>query len=97
MKNKAFSTHVIEEINHDGFHMTFANGCTISVMFGKHSYCDAGQTTAEVAVWNKKGEWMIFDWKQKDWTIIPEGSDVMSHCSPEEVAMYMETLSTFIE
>ena len=32
--NKAFSTHVDKEIDHDGFHMTFANGCTISVMFG---------------------------------------------------------------
>lgn len=93
--NKAFSTTQIPELNHDGFHMTFRNRCTISVQFGKHSYSDEGQTTAEVAAWNEKGEWMTFDWKQRDWIIIPEGSDVMSHCSPEKVALYMETLSMF--
>ena len=97
MSDKAFSLTSIPEIEHEGFHMTFKNGCTISVQFGKHNYCDEGKTTAEVAAWNKKGDWMLFDWKEKDWTLIPDGSEVMSRCSPEEVAMYMETLSTFID
>jgi hypothetical protein len=33
----------------EGIQMTFSNGCTISVIFGKYTYSDEGQTTAEVA------------------------------------------------
>ena len=43
---------------HHGFQMTFANGCTISVQFAKGSYCDLGETTAEVAAWNSNLDWM---------------------------------------
>ena len=38
---------------HHGFQMDFANGCTISVQFSKGNYCDQGETTAEVAVFDK--------------------------------------------
>ena len=37
MKKKAFKT-TTEKGFHDGFQMTFENGCTISVQFGKFSY-----------------------------------------------------------
>jgi hypothetical protein len=89
--NKAFSTHVNEEIDHDGFHMTFANGCTISVMFGKHSYSDQGETTAEVAVWDKDGNWYLLNEEDNHMSLlkVPEYSDVMGHCTSNMVAHIM--------
>jgi len=60
MKNKAFKT-TVELGYHDGFQMTFENGCTISVQFSKHTYSDEGQTTAEVAAWDNQGNWLMFD------------------------------------
>ena len=47
--SKAFSTQTNETYDQDGFQITFANGCTISVVFGKYTYSDSGETTAEVA------------------------------------------------
>ena len=91
--NKAFSTHVDKEIDHDGFHMTFANGCTISVMFGKFSYGDQGQTTAEVAAWNSNGDWMF--WNGDNWVVLTDGAaDVMSYQTADEVANLIYSLKS---
>ena len=89
--NKAFSTHVNKEIDHDGFHMTFANGCTISVMFGKHSYSNQGETTAEVAIWDKDGDWYILNEDDNHNSLIkyPDGTEVIGHCTSNMVAHIM--------
>ena len=91
MKNKAFSTHVEKELNHDGFHMTFDNGATVSVMFGKHTYSDQGETTAEVAVWDKDGDWYILNEEDNHNSLIKvnSGSDVIGHCTSNMVAHIM--------
>jgi len=88
---KAFSTHVEEDINHNGFHMTFANGCTISVMFGKYNYCDSGETTAEVAIWDTDDNWYILNEEDNHMSLIkvPGGSDVIGHCTSDLVAFIM--------
>ena len=96
--SKAFTTHVDKEINHDGFHMTFNNGCTISVMFGKYTFSDGGETTAEVAAWNGDGDWMLF---QEDrlpfdqWTVLSNEIEVMSRQTADEVANLIFTLSKY--
>lgn len=97
--SKAFTTHVDKEMNHDGFQMTFSNGCTISVMFGKYTFSDHGETTAEVAAWNNDGNWMLF---QEDnlpslqWIILPENtSEVMPRQTTDEVANLIYTLSKY--
>ena len=90
MKNKAFRTTVKEGYN-DGFQMTFENGCTISVQFSKHTYSDAGETTAEVAAWDSQDKWLMFD--EDKWVEIADGSDVMSHQSADDVAKLIYTLS----
>jgi hypothetical protein len=90
MKNKAFKTMVERGFN-DGFQMTFENGCTISIQFGKHTYSDQGQTTAEVAAWDNKGTWFMF--YDEKWNEIPEGSDTMNYTSAGEVAKLIYTLS----
>ena len=90
MKSKAFKTTVERGYN-DGFQMTFENGCTISVQFSKHTYSDAGETTAEVAAWDTEGNWLMFDGEK--WVEIPEGSDVMARQSSGDVAKLIYTLS----
>lgn len=97
--SKAFTTQVDKEINHDGFQMTFSNGCTISVIFGKHTYSDGGETTAEVAAWNSDGNWMLF---QEDrlpfdqWIVLPENKvEVMPRQTADEVANLISTLSQY--
>lgn len=88
---KAFSTHVEKDINHNGFHMTFDNGVTVSVMFGKYNYCDQGETTAEVAVWDQNDDWYIFNEEDNHNSLIKvdSGSDVIGHCTSNLVASIM--------
>ena len=93
MKEKAFETKVDKEWNKDGFQMTFANGCTISVVFGKYTYSDNGETTAEVAAWHSNGNWMYH--QEGDWIEIPDSSDVMTHKTADEVAKLIYTLSQY--
>jgi hypothetical protein len=87
---KAFRT-TIEIGYHDGFQMTFENGCTISIQFGKHTYSDGGKTTAEVAAWDNQGNWLIFDGDK--WTEIEHNSDVIPRQTAGEVAKLIYTLS----
>ena len=59
-----------------GFHLTFANGYTVSVQFGPANYCDnydrrigkdevecgsEGSTTAECAVWGSNGDMLQYE------------------------------------
>jgi hypothetical protein len=99
MKEKAFETKVDKEYDKDGFQITFANGCTISVVFGKYTYSDNGETTAEVAAWNNaSGKWMIF---QEDrlpfdqWIELDNDTEVMSRQTADEVAKLIYTLSQY--
>jgi hypothetical protein len=97
--SKAFSTQVDKEINHDGFKVTFSNGCTISVIFGKYTFSDGGETTAEVAAWNNvSGKWMIFQGDRlpfDQWIELDNDTEVMSRQTAEEVANLIYTLSKY--
>jgi hypothetical protein len=90
MRNKAFKT-TNEYGYHDGFQITFENGCTISVQFGPHTYSDQGKTTAEVAAWDNQDNWLMFDGEK--WSEVEEGSDVMALQSASDVAKLIYTLS----
>jgi hypothetical protein len=76
---------------HHGFQVMFNNKCTISVQFSKGTYCDQGETTAEVAAWDGDGKWMMF--QDDKWTTLEEDTDVMPRTTPDEVAKMMFTLS----
>lgn len=96
--SKAFSTQVDKEFNHEGFQMTFGNGCTISVVFGKYTFSDNGETTAEVAAWNSDGNWMVYDEDRlpfDQWIVLEDGTEVMSHQTADEVANLIFTLSRY--
>jgi hypothetical protein len=76
---------------HHGFQMTFDNGCTISVQFSKFNYSDQGETTAEVAAWNGKGDWMM--WNEDNWNVLTNGdTDVMPRQTTDDVAMLISEL-----
>ena len=88
---RAFTTNAIKDTYHDGFHMTFDNGVTVSVQFGKHNYCDQGETTDEVAVWDQNDDWYIFNEEDNHNSLIKvdSGSDVIGHCTSNMVASIM--------
>jgi|688.fasta_scaffold929499_2 hypothetical protein len=68
---------------HNGFHITFKNGCTVSVQFGKGNYSDGGETTAEVAAWDQDGKWIK----------LSNTDDVRGWCSPDEVLEIMNQVA----
>lgn len=87
---KAFKTVVDKEMERDGFQIKFTNGCTISVVFGKYTYSDRGETTAEIAAWNEEGHWMVF--QDGKWIVVKTGNEVIPRQTPEQVAEMMNEL-----
>lgn len=83
MTNPGFST--MKTSFNDGFHMTFENGWTISVQFGKSNYIadrehDGHSINAEIAAWGPDGEWYYF----------PDSNDqVLGWQSPNQVLEWM--------
>ena len=59
-----------------GFFIRFNNGYEVSVQFGTYNYSDNGKTTAEVAVFDPKGELVK----------LGEHDDVLGRVTPERVA-----------
>ena len=68
----------------NGFHITFENGCTVSVQFHKSNYSDGGETTAEVAAWDQNGNWIKLN----------DADDVCGWCSPDEVLDIMNKVAS---
>lgn len=73
-----------------GFHITFANGYTASVQWGKGNYCDNRygkdgdpSETAECAAWNPKGDWV----KGVD-------DDVFPNQSPADVLAFLNRIAS---
>ena len=57
--------------NYEGFTIAFTNGWTVSVQFGKHTYCNRrhdedDKSTAEIAAYTTNGNWFDFDDQHKD-------------------------------
>jgi hypothetical protein len=67
----------------NGFHITFENGYTISVQFGKGNYSDQGKTTAEVAAWDPDGEWVK----------LSDTDEIIGWCTPNEVLEIMNQIA----
>jgi hypothetical protein len=64
--------------------MTFKNGYTMSVQFGKTNYSDGGVTTAEIAAWGPDGQWLK----------LSDHDDVRGWCSPDEVLEVMNMVAS---
>ncbi len=81
-----------------GYHVTFANGWTVSVQWGYGNYCEnrsmdryntgqpvAPSSTAEIAAW-----------KGKTWHYFANNEKVDGWKTPEEVAAFMVEVSKFV-
>jgi len=68
-----------------GFRITFNNGYTVSVQFGRSTYSDQGETTAEVVAWGPELE--------HNWIKLGEDNEVKGHCSPEDVLGIMNMVA----
>lgn len=82
-----------------GFQMKFENGWTVSVMFGCMNYCNNRYSyghdfnrsvsnecvNAEVAAWDKNGNWYWFD----------EHQNVKGWVAPDEVADFIQQVKNF--
>ena len=89
---RAFNLIAEKQFNREGFQLTFENGNTISVMWGDGTYSDRGQTTAEVAAWNKNGNWMV--WNEDKWITLGDyETEVMPRITSNQLAELMATLS----
>lgn len=71
----------------NGFTMTFENGWTISVQFGRANYASivgGVSVNAEIAIWDKDNNWYDF------------GHDkVKGYCNTNEVAEWIDKASKF--
>lgn len=92
-----------EITNNKGFHITFKNGITVSVQFGRGNYCANRHLsnnppevpkcpTAEIALWDASGKWIT---KRASRAIARKTSndDVIGWLSPEEIAKYIRWAS----
>lgn len=87
--------------NGNGFHMTFANGWTVSVQFGSGNYCKNHATfapkveksdspDAEIAAWNAQGMWFDF----RTGGVFPKGkNDVRGYQTPDQVAAFIAQIA----
>lgn len=83
--------------NNKGFHMTFANGCTISVQWGPGNYCDnynnkedygmsvPASSTAEVMAWDAYNNIMHLE----------DNDEVVGHCNADTVAHFIVIVSSY--
>lgn len=90
-------THAFKITSHKGFHLTFANGCTVSVQFGPGNYgsnydapfqglesVEWKSQLAEVACWRERGG------------LVNLGSDtVAGYIDADRVGKLIEAVRTF--
>ena len=77
-----------ESITREGFSMLLANDVCVSVIYGDGSFSDKGETTAEVAVTDTKGNWYIL---AKDKLVVfPLGSEVIPNVTPDELVTILD-------
>lgn len=81
-----------------GFHMTFANGWTVSVQFGSYNYCasrDMEEDEEEIVVCAREYKCKdaeIAAWKGEEWHQF-EHDTVKGYCSADEVAAFITQIA----
>ena len=78
----------------DRFRIKYPNGCIISVNWGLCTYCDKGVTSVEVACFNADYFWMLYDFNDKRWHVLPDGmSETMREISATGLTEIMNEIS----
>jgi len=101
MKNEEQSKIGFRSCENKGFQITFNNGWTVSVQFGKGNYCERRSfandawkpetddpihsADAECAVWDANGDWMQ----------LTNGDDVIGWQAPDNVAALIARVAAF--
>jgi len=79
-----------------GFMLTFQNNWSVSVQWGEYHYCDGGKTSAEVAIWDWKGDW--YRYSQSEGTLCPpyegQGTVVNNRVSPDDLALLISAVAS---
>lgn len=93
--------------DNQGFKITFDNGVTVSVQFGRANYCDNNRVVvadtdifhgnrcdnAEIAIWTRDYKWITNEFAGMDYC---EGAyDVEGYCKPERVAAAIVWAKTY--
>ena len=86
--NVTKETFGFESITREGFSMLLANGVSVSVIYGDGSFSDKGETTAEVAVTDSKGNWYIL--ADDKLVVFPLGSEVIPNVTPDELVTILD-------
>jgi len=81
--NVTKETFGFESITREGFSMLLANDVCVSVIYGDGSFSDKGESTAEVAVTDSKGNWYIL--ANDKLVVFPLGSEVNPNVTPDEL------------
>ena len=79
-----------ENITREGFSMVLANDVCVSVIYGDGSFCDKGETTAEVAVTDTKGNWYVLSESSDKLVEFPLGTEVISNVTPDELVTILD-------
>lgn len=87
MKIQAFRS------SEDSFSIGYDNGTLVSVYFGQGSYSDNGDSTCEVACFDKDGKWLMYDFESKSFISIPSGSEIHPRITPEQLSEIMYQIS----
>lgn len=83
MKYQAFRS------SNDSFTIGYANGYLVSVYYGHGSYSDNGDSTCEVACFDKDGGWLQYNFENQEFIKIPTGADIHPRITPEELSEIM--------
>lgn len=67
-----------------GFRLKFENGWTVSIQFHERNYCDKDNSTAEMAAYDKHGNWYKFGGRHIDYD-----ETVIGWQTPEQVSDFM--------
>jgi hypothetical protein len=81
---------VIKDQWNQGFHMTFENGWTVSVQFGKSNYVSDRSNTGtspdvEIAAWDENDNWYEFE----------DGQNIKGWVKSDEVADFIAMVKAF--
>lgn len=58
LKEFLVKMRLIDETPHPGFSMVLENGYTVSIQWKEGNYCHVDGSSAELAAWDKDGNWV---------------------------------------
>ena len=76
----------------NGFNFMFSNGWSISIQQSENHYCKVGES-AEVAIFDDKENWYVFDEEKRDIFESEEDTHVNCHLNADDIAKIISIIS----